>query len=158
LAAPIVEVNIDEQVTAPVDRALIIRTVRTVLAQEGLSGEIEVSVFVTTDSALQALNQTYRGIDAPTDVLSFATEDDDSPFIVPPDTPRYLGDIALSHDRVCAQAEEYAHPVEHELTFLIVHAVLHLLGYDHERGEREAEVMRQREEQALETLGIVQTA
>ena len=98
----------------------------------------------------------YRGVDAPTDVLSFGDDDaDDGPaFVRPPGTPRYLGDLAISYERAVAQAAEYGHSRERELAYLAVHGVLHLLGYDHERGPEDAAAMRAREEAVMIQIGL----
>jgi probable rRNA maturation factor len=72
----------------------------------------------------------------------------------PPDAPRYLGDLAISYERVVAQAAEYGHSRARELAFLTVHGVLHLLGYDHERGLADQVVMRAREEVIMQQIGL----
>src|SRR5207245_3084599 len=111
-------------------------------------------------AALNTLNRDYRGVDAPTDVLSFAAEEDAPAdaarpaFVLPPDIPRYLGDIAISYEHVVAQAAEYGHSRERELAYLTAHGVLHLLGYDHQLGAAEEAAMRSREEAAMERLGL----
>ncbi|NJN66696.1 MAG: rRNA maturation RNase YbeY [Chloroflexaceae bacterium] len=145
---------------AVVDRALIERTIAAVLVLEGVAGPVEVSVLVSNDRTLAALNRDYRGKDAPTDVLSFASASDDGGegaprFVLPPGAPRYLGDIALSYERVLAQATEYGHSPQRELAYLVAHAMLHLLGYDHERGPEDAAAMRQHEEAVMARLGLV---
>jgi len=155
-----VDIQIDDRFAGQVDPALIERAITTALAAEKIAGSIEVSVLVGDDAALHQLNRDYRGVDAPTDVLSFADDEeagDDEPrrsFVRPPDAPRYLGDIAISFERVVAQAAEYGHARERELAFLAVHGILHLLGYDHERGEADAAAMRSREEAVMERLGL----
>lgn len=149
----LIEVHIAESITATVDTPLIERTVTTVLAQAGVTDPVEVSLLVTDDAHLHTLNRDFRGVDAPTDVLSFGN-DDSSPFVQSPDTPRYLGDIALSYERVAAQAAEYGHAVERELAYLVAHGTLHLLGYDHEADEAAATAMRTCEEAALVALGL----
>ncbi|HWQ15726.1 MAG TPA: rRNA maturation RNase YbeY [Roseiflexaceae bacterium] len=152
-----VDVQIAPRYAEDVDAALIERAVATALAAEQVAGEVEVSVLVTDDAQLHALNRDYRGVDAPTDVLSFAAEEDAAGgpgFVRPPDAPRYLGDIALSYERAVAQAAEYGHSLERELAFLTVHGVLHLLGYDHERGPEEEAAMRARQEAVMERLGL----
>jgi probable rRNA maturation factor len=154
-----VDVQIDEGF-AQADAELIERAVAAVLNGEGISGAIEVSVLVTGDDELHTLNRDYRGVDAPTDVLSFAAEDQAAgdaarpSFVLPPDAPRYLGDIAISFERVIAQAAEYGHSRERELAYLAAHGVLHLLGFDHERGPDDAAAMRAREEAAMQQLGL----
>ena len=126
---------------AVIDTVLIERAVRTTLTQQAYAQTVEVSIYVTTAEEVQQLNRDYRAKDAPTDVLSFADDGADSPFVLPPDMPRYLGDVAISWPHVVAQAAEYGHSDARELAFLTVHGVLHLLGYDHERdAEADAEM------------------
>lgn len=154
-----VEVQVAEQLEAEVDVGLIERAARAVLEAEAIAGPVQVSVLVTDDAALHELNRDYRGVDAPTDVLSFGAEPDEADvmhpaFVRPPGEPRYLGDIAISFERVVAQAADYGHAPARELAYLTAHGVLHLLGYDHERGPEEAVAMRAREEAAMERLGL----
>ena len=114
-----------------------------------LAGEIydlnaEVSVTITNDEKIHELNLQYRNIDRPTDVLSFALRESDEPEIIfDVDQPEMLGDIVISIDRAKEQAVEYNHSLRREVTFLTVHGILHLLGYDHieenDRLEMEAE-------------------
>ncbi len=149
--------SVDVQVHTPfadmVDIAMVKRAATTLLAHTGMVEPVEVSVLVTDDAVIQTLNRDYRGIDAPTDVLSFAN-DADGLFISMPGAPHYLGDIALSYERVLTQAEDYGHAHERELAYLVVHGMLHLLGYDHERGPEDAAAMRACEEAVMETLGL----
>ncbi len=151
-----VDIQVDEQYEADVDAELIEQTVVAVLQGEGISEPVELSVLVTSDVAIHDLNHTYRGMDKSTDVLSFASEEDapGTSFVRPPDTPRYLGDIAISYEHVLAQAEDYGHSTARELAYLTAHGVLHLLGYDHERGEDDAAAMRSREEATMDRLGL----
>ena len=131
----------DGLLPAVVDTQLVERAVRTTLTQQAYAHIVEVSIYVTTAEEVQQLNRDYRAKDAPTDVLSFADDGADSPFVLPPDLPRYLGDVAISWPHVVAQAAEYGHSDARELAFLTVHGVLHLLGYDHERdAEADAEM------------------
>jgi probable rRNA maturation factor len=153
-----IDIQVDERFVGAVDPALIERAVAAALAAEGVAGAIELSVLVTDDAELHRLNREYRGVDAPTDVLSFGDSEDDAEpataFIRPPDTPRYLGDLALSYERVAAQAAEYGHSRDRELAYLTVHGVLHLLGYHHERGSEDAAAMRAREEAIMLQVGL----
>ena len=152
------DIQIDDHFANQVDAALIERAVAMALAAEGVSGAIEVSVLITDDATLHQLNRDYRNVDAPTDVLSFADdqENDLAPtaFVRPPDASRYLGDLAISYERVVAQAEEYGHSRARELAFLTVHGILHLLGYDHERGPEDQAAMRAREEAIMRQIGL----
>ena len=101
----------------------------------------EVSLVLTDNQAVQELNRTYRGIDAPTDVLSFALNEEaqDEPFCEMEDET-LLGDIIISVERARQQAEEYGHSWEREMGFLLCHGILHLLGYDHMEPEDEKEM------------------
>ena len=122
----------------------IIRAVET-MGELYDAANCEVSITVTDDDHIHELNRRYRGIDRPTDVLSFAFNESDEPEIIFDDEDHIdtLGDIIVSIDRAKAQAIEYGHSFKREIIFLIVHGMLHLLGYDHmeesERLEMEAE-------------------
>ncbi len=128
------------------------------MAAEAVAEPAELSIMLADDATVQALNRDYRATDAPTDVLSFADdeESDAAPtaFVRPPDAPRYLGDLAISYERVVAQADEYGHSCARELAFLTVHGMLHLLGYDHERGAADQAAMRAREELIMQQIGL----
>lgn len=109
--------------------------------------------------SIQEINRTYRGKDAPTDVISFALEDegeDEIPVIFEEDDepmPRVLGDIMISIDRAKEQAEEYGHSYDRELGFLAVHGFLHINGYDHMTPEDEAEMFGLQKE-ILDAYGL----
>jgi probable rRNA maturation factor len=139
---------------AVIDTVLIERAVRTTLTQQAYAQTVEVSVYVTTAEEVQQLNRDYRAKDAPTDVLSFADDGADSPFVLPPDMPRYLGDVAISWPHVVAQATEYGHSDARELAFLTVHGVLHLLGYDHERDADADAEMRALQDTIMQLLDL----
>jgi probable rRNA maturation factor len=130
------------------------KVLEAVLQAEGETGEVEVSLVLVDDKKIQELNRDYRGIDRPTDVLSFplreAVEDEGPKVSV---DEWLLGDIVVSMETALRQAEEYGHSLERELGFLIVHGCLHLLGYDHQR-EEERQVMREKEEAILTSLGL----
>ena len=143
------------------ERAMIRKVIRTALAAEGVTYPCEVNVLLTDDAGIHAVNLDMRGVDAPTDVLSFPefeltpgelpdpeTDADPGTGLVP------LGDMVISTERVAAQAVEYGHSRQREAAYLIVHSVLHLLGYDHlDEGEQKKQ-MRAREEAILAELGI----
>jgi probable rRNA maturation factor len=139
---------------AVIDTVLIERAVRTTLTQQAYALTVEVSIYVTTAEEVQQLNRDYRAKDAPTDVLSFADDGADSPFVLPPDMPRYLGDVAISWPHVVAQAAEYGHSDARELAFLTVHGVLHLLGYDHERDADADAEMRALQDTIMQLLDL----
>lgn len=108
------------------------------------------NVIIIDDESIHKINKEYRSIDRPTDVITFALEDDKKI-----ETPEYriLGDIYISYDKVIEQAEEYNHSVTRELCFLSVHGLLHLLGYDHMTPEDE-KVMFKLQKELLEDYGI----
>jgi probable rRNA maturation factor len=114
---------------------------------------LEVSVMLTDDAQIRELNKTWRGKDKATNVLSFPAPTPPG-IALPGDAgPRHLGDIALAYETLVREAEDESKAFTHHFAHLIVHGVLHLLGYDHE-AEAEAELMEGLEVKALSTLGI----
>jgi len=153
------DAQVDPRFAAGLDLAQLRRLIQRALAAEGLRGALEISLVITDDEAIRRLNATYRGIDQPTDVLSFplqTIEELRAPqpptgapaFVGPPDEVLRLGDIVVSFPRAEEQAADYGHSLARELAYLTLHGVLHLLGYDHE-DEAERRVMRAKEEAAL---------
>ncbi len=135
-------------------KALIIKAANTVLSMEKVSDNVEVSIALVDDIYIQKLNHQYRNINAPTDVLSFAmretVEGENSLNVY---EEELLGDVVISLERAKSQALEYGHSFQREVGFLVVHGILHLLGYDHE-SEEEKVVMRQKEEEILKTIDL----
>jgi probable rRNA maturation factor len=113
-----------------------------VLAGEAICGRAEISLVVTDDEGIRAVNRRYRGVDAATDVLSFSLMPGGDSFVTPPGQALQLGDIIISSQRCIAQAHELNHSVRQELAELFVHGLLHILGYDHETAE-DADIMAQ---------------
>jgi len=162
VTAPGIELQLDLEADEPfadqIDGELLFRVVERALLAEGIAGAVAITLVITDDEEIRALNDAHRGIDEPTDVLSFPLEDSplgppsgaaSSPaFVTPPEVARHLGDVVISYPRAEAQAREYGHSIRRELAYLTVHGCLHLLGYDHE-SEAEREAMREREEAAL---------
>ena len=109
-----------------------------------------MNVIIIDNERIHQINREYRGIDRPTDVISFALEDDKT--FVNTDF-RVLGDIYISIDKVHEQATAFNHSFRRELSFLTVHGILHLLGYDHMSKEDEI-VMFSKQDEILEDLGI----
>lgn len=142
----------EQQVQALVEVAA--EAVRTAFEPE----EVEVGVTLVDDEAIAALNEQYRSVAGPTDVLSFPlwTRDQLAEVRANPDKyperPLLLGDVVISLETARRQAEEYGHSFGREVAFLLVHGILHLLGYDHEDDESRAE-MRAKEEAVLEATG-----
>jgi len=111
----------------------------------------EISLVLADDAMVQGLNRQYRGQDKPTNVLSFAALDDDAP--EPEDGPVLLGDVILAYETTVAEAAAEGKTVANHLSHLVVHWVLHLLGYDHIEND-EAEEMEDVERSILAALGI----
>lgn len=110
------------------------------------------------DNEIRKLNRDYRGKDAATDVLSFPLEEetaDGEPAIIGGPGERWLGDIVISVEKAQAQAQAYGHTFEREMTFLLIHGLLHLLGYDHEKGEADEQAMQAEEKRILAALGSI---
>ncbi len=132
----------------PETAALVKKAAAAALRAEGVDEPCEIGVTLTNDEGIHAINREQRGVDRPTDVLSFPIDEMDY------DTNRrYLGDMVLSLERAEAQGEEYGGGFKHEAQYLTVHSVLHLLGYDHlDAGEEKAK-MRAREKAIMKELG-----
>jgi len=136
------------------------RVIESVLDAEGVDVPCIVDVLITDDEGIRQTNLEMRGVDRPTDVLSFPMfelEPGEKPQAqwADPDTDKvFLGDMMISLERAREQAEEYGHSLERELCYLAVHSVLHLLGYDHLDEGPEKARMREREEAILGRLGI----
>jgi probable rRNA maturation factor len=132
--------------TPPIPTRLIERAAQTALMNQSANGDITV---VLTDAArLHELNREYLGVDSPTDVLSFPASETD-----PETGVRYLGDILISMPRADEQAKAAGHPLKSEVQLLVVHGVLHLLGYDHAEAEEKTKMWKVQAE-VLERLGL----
>ena len=141
-------------------RRMIRRAVQAALAAECITLPCRINVLLVDDAAIQKLNQQFRQIDRPTDVLSFPLlqlSPGDKPGwgdLAPGEQTCELGDMVISLERARAQAAEYGHSLSRELCYLAVHSVLHLLGYDHvDEGAMKAQ-MRAREEKILSALHL----
>lgn len=138
--------------------AMVSRIVEKVLDSEGCEEDYEVSISFVNDEEIRSLNKEYRGIDKATDVLSFPMlefteeeqeeeEEDGAEYI---DEEIALGDIVISMEKASEQAKEYGHSFERELAFLLVHGMLHLLGYDHDIEATDGEMFDRQEEMLKE--------
>ena len=154
-------------VALPFNAKEIARTVvEAALEYEKCPYETEVSILLTTDEEVRKLNYSSRGLDRPTDVLSFPLLEYDRPgdFTWLENEPQdafnpetgelMLGDIVISKDKVLAQAREYGHSPLREYAFLIAHSMLHLFGYDH-MGEEDRLLMEQRQRGIMEKVNIL---
>ena len=161
LPAPEHQIMLEAEVDVPEGTEdLLRRVISSALAAEGVDLPCEINVLLTDDEGIHQVNREMRQVDRPTDVLSFtmfdlkpgekpeAGEEDPESGLVP------LGDMCISLERAAAQAGEFGHSVERELSYLTVHSVLHLLGYDHLDEGPMKQQMRAREEAILGELGI----
>lgn len=135
---------------------LIRKAVRATLRSEKFPDDAEVSVTLTDNREIHLLNREYRGVDRPTDVLSFPmAEDDDNIGDFDMDKGAVLlGDIVISVEKIQEQAKEYMHSFERELAYLTIHSTLHLLGYDHVTGEQDEKEMTEKQDKIIESIGL----
>ena len=154
-ALPITEVLVvaDCWQTEPDAEAVIQRAVAAAAETVNADiGEAEIAVMLTDDAGIRTLNSNWRGIDKPTNVLSFPALPQASPGS-PDDAPRMLGDIAIAYETTRTEADDEQKPFDHHLSHLVVHGFLHLVGYDHETDD-DAEAMETLEQDILAQLGI----
>lgn len=155
----------DTQIVIPGIEVLIEKAVLAVVQYENVPYKIHVEVEIVDDESIRELNSTYRGIDKETDVLSFPLIDFVNPadysIIQPNDThfdhdtnELLLGDIIISIDMAKKQAEDFNHSLDREIGFLVVHSMLHLLGYDHSTNEEERMMFRKQDE-ILANIGLI---
>lgn len=135
--------------------ALLKKGLQAVAKIHDLPAKTEVSVSLVNDEVIHVLNKDYRGIDRPTDVLSFALDEAVEPKENGGPEEHLLGDIVISAETAVRQGKEYGHGLNRELVYLGVHSLLHLLGYDH-MNKADKEIMRAKEEKALQKIGLSQ--
>lgn len=129
------------------------QAVKTTLKSMDHTKKVEVAILLTNDDAIQRLNRHYRHRDQATNVLSFAMEEGEVP-LKKRKQHRLLGDVVLAYETVDREAKAYQLSFEHHVTHLVVHGILHLLGYDHERSPAEAKRQESKEISILAQLGI----
>ena len=137
-------------------KMLLREAIETTLDFEDFGNVCEVSVTFTDNEGIRELNRKCRGMDKPTDVLSFPLFDYEGECEEPPvdEMISNLGDIVISLERAQEQAEEYGHGFKREVAFLTVHSMLHLLGYDHEKSEEEDREMRSKQTEIMRIMGL----
>jgi len=151
-----INVLIDEAFEGYLEVNWLQRTAEQVLIAQGVGSGVELGVVITGQERVQQLNRNYRGKDEPTDVLAFymlpeltAEAGAEFPsFVTPPDGISHLGEVIISYPQAVIQAEEHGHSTKREIIVLIIHGILHLLGYEHDKPElkrqmatREAEIL-----------------
>lgn len=142
------EIDVQNEDAYPVDEDRLIESVRYVMERHDVEAGTAVTVVITSNEDVAALNRDFRGVDSPTDVLSFPAD-------IPPmlGEPPYLGDLIIAYPYASAQAAREGHVLMDSLALLVVHGTLHLLGYDHDTLENKAE-MWEAQSEALIALGI----
>ncbi len=150
VAEHVVLVSIVEPFASSVTEARLESVARRVLEAEGV-GAAELSVTVTDDETVRSLNREYAGEDAVTDVLSFSQREGEE-FAAPPGEVSPLGEVIIAYPQAARQAGERGKSQEAEVARLLIHGILHLLGYDHAQPEEERR-MRAREEELVEAVG-----
>ena len=145
-------IHVEEKFRGLVDGGWIKKIVQQILKAEGVAPPYEVSLVFTDSETVKQLNRDYRGVDEPTDVLAFhmlPQKGVDFSFALPPDGVTRLGEVIISYPQSVEQSKEQGHSPERELALLVIHGILHLMGYDHEEPEEESK-MRKRERDLLE--------
>lgn len=146
---------------AAVPEERLVSAANLAAALAGLTEPAEMTLVITDDAEVQELNRNYRDVDATTDVLAFAFEEEvdegQDAFVLPTQSRRYLGDVIISLPQARRQAEAGGHALASELCLLTVHGTLHLLGYDHAEAEEKARMWALQRE-ALEKLGCAEAA
>ena len=151
------EINID--IKPPYQGRLTQKWLREVVAitlsTQKIDRPVELSLLITGDEEVHRLNREYRGIDATTDVISFALSENvaDTEFVTPPDHVSRLGEVIISYPQAASQARENKQTIKAEMAWLVVHGLLHLLGYDHQDDKSEA-IMRKREDRILREIEL----
>jgi probable rRNA maturation factor len=144
-------IEISNEYDFPINEARLREAAVQVLRQHGRDFNTELTLVVTNNEQVQGLNAQFRGVNTPTDVLSFPAEMADED--VPPGEAHYLGDILIAHPYALAQAEREGHDPNDSMSLLVVHGVLHLLGYDHDTPEHRT-AMWEAQAEALNILNI----
>ncbi len=147
-----IAISVDDEFREVVDGDRMTKLVQSALKAEGVAPPYQVGLVFTDSDTVRGLNRDYRGLDEATDVLAFqmlSRKDPDEIFAHPPDGIARLGEVIISYPKAVEQAKEQGHSTERELALLVVHGLLHLLNYDHEDPDEEAE-MRAKERQHLE--------
>ena len=150
-----INVLIDEDFRESLEVGWLQSVAEQVLVAQDAGLKAELGLVITNQERVQQLNRSYRGKDEPTDVLSFSMlpeplvtgePEASSPFAQPPDGVLHLGEVIISYPQAVRQAEEHRHSVRREIAILVIHGILHLLGYDHDKPELECQMTAKEKE------------
>lgn len=144
------EIDVQNEGGFSIDEARLREAVTAALRDHKVAEGTALTIVVTTNEAVAELNHDHRGIDAPTDILSFPAPE---PPVQIPGEPPYLGDMVIAYPYASAQAEREGHDLSDSLALLVVHSALHLLGYDHDTPENKAQ-MWAAQEKILRVIGV----
>jgi probable rRNA maturation factor len=150
-----INVLIDKELEGKLEPAWLRKIAEQVLTLLVAGNNAELGLFITSEERIRQLNRDYLGREEPTDVLAFSAREgveDLPPFVPPPDGVLHLGEVIISYPQAVIQAEEYKHSVEREILILVIHGVLHLMGYKDDTPEFEL-AMRAREAMVLSQIG-----
>jgi len=151
-----INVLVDDELEGKLEIGWLRGVAEQVLLALGAGTDAELGLFIATGKRVKRLNRDYLGRDELTDVLAFSAREeisaDHPPFVPPPDGVLHLGEVIIAYPQAEKQAEEYKHSVEREILILVVHGVLHLLGYEHDKPELELK-MRAREKEVMSHVG-----
>lgn len=147
--------NNQDKIAIPQEMAKLLKGAMDIVAKrQKLGDNVEVDITIVDDEEIHTLNKQYRNVDRPTDVLSFALDEgEEEPVIQDSEAIHLLGEIIISAPKAVAQGEEFGHGLPREMTYLAVHGILHLLGYDHMKDEEKV-VMRKEEESVLREMDL----
>jgi len=148
-----INVLVDEDLEGCLEVSWLESVAEKVLVAQGVDSRAELGLVIAGQEKVRQLNLSYLEKDEPTDVLAFSMlpeqpEGDLAPFVAPPDGIQHLGEVIISYPQAVIQAEEHQHSIKREIAILIIHGVLHLLGYEHDKPELERE-MKDREAEML---------
>jgi len=142
-----ISVLIDEEFKGRLEVSWLQYIAEQVLVAQGVGSSAELGLVITSQERVQQLNRNYREKDEPTDVLAFSSREeigtDFPPFVQPPDGVLHLGEVIISYPQAVIQAEEHQHSIKREIAILIIHGVLHLLGFEHDKPELEHQMRAQ---------------
>jgi probable rRNA maturation factor len=151
-----INVLVDEGLEGKLELGWLRGVAEQVLTALDVSSDAELGLFIASGERVRQLNRDYLGRDEPTDVLAFSAREkagaDPPSFVQPPDGVLHLGEVIISYPQAVRQAEEYKHSVKKELLVLVIHGVLHLLGYEHDKPELELK-MKAMEKEVMSHIG-----
>ncbi len=143
--------SFSETVSSGINKSFFSEITSSIIRKLKVDKDCEINLLLTDNKEIQKLNKVYRKTNCPTDVLAFGFKQGKEKFILPKDNISHLGDIVISLPKAKEQAKEYKHSVREEITILLIHGILHLLGFNHNK-KNKALKMRKKEKEILDYL------